>query len=197
MNRKNSRSQKKLAILPILIVGMLIATGTAYAYWYDNLTISGDVTTSNFDVELSIADYWDDEWKDVVDLGPDTVVMGEDWNKVTITLDGAYPCYKAYFVIGVVCSGKVPCHLKSDPVINAPDELEVEMFDYFTGGEPFPDDENGMPWQLHFGHEYFLLITVHVYENDDLDILPQQGQTYTFDITIPLIQYNYNYPVVG
>jgi predicted ribosomally synthesized peptide with SipW-like signal peptide len=195
MNRKNSRLQKKLAILPIVLVAMLLTTGAAYAFWYDTLTISGDVTTSDFDVDWSLTTYGDNEpdGKDTVLLTDSCFVMEQDWNTVTVTIDGAYPCYEFWFRIGVVCAGQVPAHLKDSVVIDAPAELEITLTDE-NGGPAFPDNEFGQPWQLHFGYEYFLLIKVHVFEDDNAvpPILPHQGQTYTFTITIPLIQYNYN-----
>lgn len=196
MNRKNSRSQKKLAILPIVLVAMLITTGTAYAFWVDTLTITGDVTTANFDVKFSKPTdpcYWgDDETKDIVTITSDNLVINtdDDWNSATITITGAYPGYHGWVGIGIECEGKVPVHLKTDPVITYdPDggELNVWMTEYCGVNPAFPDC-----WQLHITEEYFFRIHFEVIEDDEAGILPEQGQTYTFTITFPLIQYNYN-----
>lgn len=186
-----------------MLVVMLISAGTAYAYWYDSLTISGDVTTANFDVELSLPQHWyyDCEWKDVVteaDVYFDwDTVFGDD---VTITVNGAYPGYHGAILIGVISRGTVPAHMKGDPIINTvPDvpEFNVWLDDWSIGDtmddicqgpyyDPFPDC-----WQLH-ELEYFFYIHFEVIEDDAAGILPQQGATYTFTVTLPLIQYNYD-----
>ena len=181
--------QKKLAILPVMLIVMLFSVGATYAYWYDNLTVVGEITTSDFDVELSLVGWGDLEDKDIVTDDDVTMTMAEDWNSVTITVDGAYPCYQAYFIIGIVCRGKVPAHLKGPVEIEAPPELEIDIVHYPDGGIAFPEC-----WQLHWSFEYFIQINMHVFEDDQGDppILPQPGATYTFTVTIPLIQYNYN-----
>ena len=199
MNKKNSRSQKKLEIIPIMLVTVLLTTGAAYAFWYDSLTITGDVTTSDFDVELSLPYYWyyDCEWKDVVTFDPDGGLDDvdfeyetEEWNKITFYIDGAYPGYHGYIKIGVVSKGDIPAHMKDDPTIETVPELDVwlSMEDQTCEG-PY-DDPFWECWQLH-ELEYFFLIHFEVIEVDP-DIMPQQGQTYTFTVTLPLIQYNYD-----
>jgi predicted ribosomally synthesized peptide with SipW-like signal peptide len=209
MKRKNSRSHKKLAILPIMVAAMLVFTGVAYAYWYDKLTIHGEITTNDFNCELSLPTDWyvDCEWKDVVDeedisfIWEHTGLHPDAYDKITITIDGAYPSYHGVIKIGIVSRGSVPAHIKGDPVINKVPELEVWLDEYIPGQplderclppytDPFPDC-----WQLH-QQEFFFLIHFHVYENDDPNdgpiVQPKQGETYSFSITLPLIQYNYD-----
>jgi predicted ribosomally synthesized peptide with SipW-like signal peptide len=205
MKGKNSRSQKKLAILPIMIAAMLISTGVAYAYWYDTLTIHGEIKTATFDVELSNTnDYYDCEWKDVVTADDVTMIYGETtgpdkFDSIIVTINGAYPSYHGAIRVGIVGRGIVPAHMKGDPIIDAPPELNVWLDDEYIGQtteqicggpyvDPFPDC-----WQLHLDEEFFW-IHFHVIEDDDAvpPILPEQGKTYSFKITFPVIQYNYD-----
>jgi len=194
MNRKNSRSQKKLAILPIMLVIMLLTTGAAYAYWYDTLTIDGDITTSDFSVVISIPveGHGDDETKDIVDIGYSNIVVDPGQISCTITLTGAYPCWHGWYRLGVESTGTVPVHITGYTIDPNPDELDIWVTNE-AGGTPFVD-ANGDPIQLHFGGEYFFLLHIHVFEDDEATppILPEQGATYTFTITITCIQYNYN-----
>lgn len=199
MNKKHSRAQKKLAILPILLVGMLVSTGAAYAYWYDTLTVDGTVTTAYFNVELSLPTTWyyDCEWKDVVTendisflwdkIDPDP----DAYDKITITVNNAYPGYHGAIRIGIVSTGNIPAHMKGDPVITTVDEIDVWFAKEGQVCDPPYDDPFPYCWQLH-QQEYFFMIHFEVIEDDYAGILPQQGATYTFTITFPLIQYNYD-----
>jgi hypothetical protein len=203
MNRKQSRSHKKLAILPIVVIALLVSTGAAYAFWTDALFISGTVYTANFDCELSLPDpyYWDCESKDIVTEADVTYewesIHPEDpdkFDEITITVNGAYPGYHGIILMGVVSRGLIPAHMQGDPIITTSGpELNVWLStdeEYCQGPytDPFP-----WCWQLHT-QEYFFHIHFEVIEDDDAQppILPQQGATYTFTITFPLVQYNYD-----
>ena len=158
------------------------------------MTIYGDITTSDFDVELSIPTTWyyDCEWKDVVTENDVSFEYEtSEWNAVTITVNGAYPGYHGAIRIGVVSRGTIPAHMKGDPVITTVPELYVWLSQEGQICQPPYDDTFPDCWQLH-QQEHFFMIHFEVIEDDQAGILPQQGQTYTFTIVLPLIQYNYD-----
>jgi hypothetical protein len=174
---------RKTLILPIILVGLM--TSVAAANWYATLKVTGNITTGTFTPELSLPPGWTDNevLKDVGHVSAE--IIGPLWHKIEITITNAYPCYEAYGPIGVHHIGSVPAIIKSITWDDAPPELEIWITQY--PGNPWP-----IGYQLHGCHEIFFYLHVHVLEDDTAipPIKPLPDTTYTFTVTITLVQYN-------
>jgi hypothetical protein len=57
MRRRRKRTKSKVGILfvtLILLLSSLVAIGGSYGFWYDELTVEGDITTTNWDACIKI-----------------------------------------------------------------------------------------------------------------------------------------------
>jgi len=177
--------QRKILILPIVILMMTMMIGFSAAWWRENLVINGEITTGTYDSELSLPPGWTDT-ETLKDIGHVSArIIGPPYDTIEITITDAYPCYEAYGPIGVHHIGSVPCIIE-DIIIDAPPELEIWTSAY--PGNPWPV----IGWQLHGCEEVFFYLHVHVFEDDTATppILPLPDTTYTFTVTIKTIQYN-------
>jgi predicted ribosomally synthesized peptide with SipW-like signal peptide len=174
---------RKTLILPIILIGLMI--GVTTAYWTTQLKVTGNITTGTFIPELSLPEHqcYDNEvLKDVGNVSAEFISA----NKIEVTITNAYPCYEAWVGIGVHNNGGIPLIIKSITWADAPPELQIWI-------SPFPLN----PWpvigyQLHYCHEIFFFLHVHVFENDTAipPINPLPNTTYNFNVTILCVQYN-------
>jgi predicted ribosomally synthesized peptide with SipW-like signal peptide len=176
---------RKTLILPIILVGLMI--GVTAAYWTATLKVTGNITTGTFNPELSLPlGGWDDNevTKDIGHVTAD--IIGPPYNKIVITIDHAYPSYEAWVSIGVHHVGTVPSILKDISWDPHPPELQI----WITQCPPSPWPVIGQ--QLHHCQEIFFYLHVHVFEDDNAipPIKPLPDTTYTFTVTITLVQYN-------
>jgi len=190
--------KRKTLILPIILMGLMISATAAN--WTAQLKITGNVTTSEMEVILSLpADEWYDNEK-IKDVGHVTASYEND-KLIKVTITNAYPSYEAWVKIG----WHVLKHVSPDPVhgrltaINIDvnglpddphDELEIWWESVIT--DPTKDGYVYITKQLTPCNEYFIWLHVHVLE-DEIAPDPLQDTTYTFTVTIIVSQYNKPY----
>lgn len=204
------KKSHKFFVIQILLIITLMISGVSYAWWTENLTITGEITTSDFDTEFSLPGsglfkgdnepgslWWHrvlspvDLLKDVADITDVDIIDG---NTISIVVENAYPGYEAWAKFGWVCRSTVPAHVRevtyearNESGVLANDEIQLLIV---------PD--TGFPQlldvQLHAFEEWFGWLHIYIFEDDAAGILPQQTHTYTITITIHTIQYNYPGP---
>jgi uncharacterized membrane protein len=167
---------KKLMIIPMLLVCTLALIGFVYAHWSKTLYINGNVETGNFSVgftpTLIISD--NEFEKDVGTVTASLIDLDGDgvYDKIEVTIGNAYPCYEAYIDCYIKNYGTIPVKIQSI-IVNAPSQLTVEI-NWFI----YPS------MQIDPGDEVMAEIYVHVLQE------ASQGSTYTFTGTINAIQWN-------
>jgi hypothetical protein len=190
---------RKTLILPIILIGLMISATAAN--WTAQLKLTGNITTSEMAVILSLpSGEWDDNEK-IKDVGQVTASYEND-KLIKVTITNAYPSYEAWVKIG----WHVLKHVSPDPVhgrltaINIDvnglpddphDELEIWWESVIT--DPTKDGYVYIGKQLTPCNEYFIWLHVHVLE-DEIPPDPLQDTTYTFTVTIIVSQYNMPMP---
>ena len=168
---------KKLMVIPMLLVLALVLTGFTYAHWEKIITINGTVDTGTLDMKIiSVSD--DDTG---IDPGKDknvadTVITIDpsDPEKAIVTITNAYPSYEVYVHVTIRNVGTIPVKLK-EIRITAPTCITVEAWDHIGEQlEPYPNT----PYQSDYSGR------IHVEQS------AEQGATYTF--TIEFVFWNWN-----
>lgn len=180
---------RKMLIVPVVLMVMMI--GSSAAFWNATLKFKGNITTDDFKPQLSLPG---DDWGDnemLKDIGhvTATFIGPTPPGKIVITIDHAYPGYEAYVGIGVHNVGSVPCIIKDISWDPSPRELQIWISQHGTDHWPV------IGYQLDYCHEEFFYLHIKVIEDDTAvpPIKPSQDFSYTFTVTISLVQYN-NYP---
>jgi len=168
---------KRLVIVPAILLLALAVAGFAYAHWQKTITIDGEVNTGKLD--LIIVSASDDDTgidpgknKDVADT---TITIDpNDPEKAIVTITNAYPSYYVYIHITIKNVGTVPVKLK-EIRITAPECIEVEGWDHVGEQlDPYPNE----PYQSDYSAR------IHVKE------CAEQGATYTFTIEFEFWNWN-------
>jgi hypothetical protein len=165
-----------------LILSLAI-TGVAFAHWTDTLYINGTVNTGTFDAELSVGEGYDSEppCKDVSSISG---TLSDDKNTITVTVSNAYPCIDYYLPIDLHCVGSVPLIIQSIEYNrgNLPENTTLEIIP-----DPAHPSENviRVGTQLHQCQTAYGLLHLHLDED------AAENTTYTFSVTINVVQWNY------
>jgi len=146
---------KKLIALPLLIAIALSIAGYAYAHWYDEIKINGEVhmascTLAFMELEPCVEYYWKDgvrypgepmgkevanptSWltEEVTDVHSGKT----GWKKMYILVENAYPCYEVHCTFVVRNIGTIPLDITGMTIIDLTGELT------FTGRGTYDD-----PW---------------------------------------------------
>ena len=112
----NNKSARVGILFGVLILA-LAAIGVASALWSETLTIEGDVTTGNVDVEFDWIFYNDDGV-----FGE--CVVGGTADAMTVTMTDTYPGYHCNLEFEVLNVGSIPVAVDA-PVWVAPPEIAV------------------------------------------------------------------------
>jgi len=163
----------------------LAITGVAFAHWTDTLYINGTVNTGTFGAELSVDMGCDSEppGKDVSSISG---TLSDDKKTIRVTVSNAYPCIHYYLPIDLQCVGSVPLIIQSIEYYRGdlPENTTLEIVqDPAHGEEPVIAEGT----QLHQGQTAYGLLHLHLDEDAG------QGETYSFTVTINVVQWNY-YP---
>ena len=189
---------RKILILPILIMALMISF--AAANWTAQLKITGNVTTSEMEVILSLpaGECYDNEKTKNVGL---VSCSFESLQLIKVTITNAYPGYEAWCKIGWHILKSPP----PEPVHGRLTAINIEV----EGHQDTPTDELQIWWEPYITdptsegyvyiekqlipcNEYFIWLHVHVLE-DEIAPDPLQDTTYTFTVTIIVSQYNKPY----
>jgi hypothetical protein len=163
-----------------LILSLAI-TGVAFAHWTDTLYINGTVNTGTFDAELSVGQGYDSEppCKDVSSISG---TLSEDKNTITVTVSNAYPCIDYYLPIDLHCVGSVPLVIQS---IEYNGDLPENTTLKIIPDPAHPNDVIQVGTQLHQCQTAYGLLHLHLDED------AAENTTYTFSVTINVVQWNY------
>jgi len=106
---------RKLTIVPLLLIFALVLTGFAYAHWSKTILISGEIDTGKVDAIIT-SWFCDDSG---IDPGYDKDVAScecsidtADPQKAYVTITNAYPCYTVHGSLTVKNTGTIPIALK-------------------------------------------------------------------------------------
>lgn len=167
-----------MAMFGALMISLAL-TGVAFAHWTETLYINGTVNTGTFDAELSVGEGYDTEpeEKDVSSISGE---LSEDKNTITVTITNAYPCINYYLPIDLHCVGSVPLIIQEIYIDrgNLPEDTTLEII-------PGADQPLQEGVQLHYCNSAYG--TLHVHLDEDA----AENTTYTFSITIIVVQWNY------
>jgi len=118
---------KKLMVIPMLLVFALVLTGFAYAHWEKIITINGTVNTGELDWEFTFASCLDEigndwniadgfapatPWRVDKDVGSTSVEI-TDPHTVIVTLDNVYPSYFTTVSVYAHNTGTIPLIIDS------------------------------------------------------------------------------------
>jgi len=149
-------------LIIVVLILALAALGVGYGLWYENLDITGSVTTGTVNVEWSgpYNSTGGDGWDECVHLNgypgactPEGVTIGgkeakdvadckvtNDGTNFSIEVDNAYPSYQCSFDLDIHSLGSIPVHLAVQENTPAPawmdnpdDEFDCSFFDVSTG----------------------------------------------------------------
>jgi hypothetical protein len=163
---------KMVGMFAVLMIA-LMALGFAYGLWSKTLYINGTVNTGSVNAEFAnvvCSDTGVDPGYDK-DVASCNVGLSDDKQTMTVTISNAYPCYSCKIRYDVVNTGTIPVKIKSITVTN-PSEVSVTVTGIKVGD------------QIDCGASEAGDLEIHV-EQD-----AEQGATYTFSVTIYLVQWN-------
>jgi hypothetical protein len=192
---------KKLIVIPMLLVFALVLTGFAYAHWEKIITINGTVNTGTLCAEFVGSVSTTDEGNDwtcdeglinvrqlTKDVGSSSAkIVAPD--KIEVKLINVYPCYYEHISFWVHNCGNIPWKIQK--VIFNPGGVEIEKPGYLTldlNGDGKADVE--IYWGDNFGtqREYCEKLNIS-FEIHVLEDAPQ-GDTLTFTAGIVVVNYN-------
>jgi len=169
---------KATTTLLVTLVMALVVMGIAYAKWDKELFIQGTVNTGTLDVvfaNVECSDLGIDPGYDK-DVGSCSVCLSDEDETMTVTINNAYPCYSCTIDFDLVNVGTIPVIIESVTIDNPnSNELTVTM-------TPSPDDLLGV--QIDPDGSVHVSLYVHVEQP------AEQGSSYSFTITIVVVQWN-------
>lgn len=188
MKKKDSRNLLK--VIPLLIIGLLLATGIAYGLWSETLLIDGVVHTGEVYGEWIFCGCFDTG----LDLNPPPGVQPKDVGKticqidqqdpriVHITVENGYPSYYNLCDLKYKNSGSVPVIIRGIKVV-------AKNFDLASGngngdGEIWVEAIDGVGSQLEPRGKKSLNLEFHVEQP------AKENYTYKFDVYVCLAQWN-------
>jgi len=203
---------KKILVLPALVIFSLLVSGLAYAHWEKIVTINGTVQTgilcASFSEPLFQKDIGNDwtiaenmDYKTIHQLGKDvgscSIVINPDNDEVLeVRLDNVYPSYFTEFDFGLYNCGTIPWRIQEvifNPggiVLTHSGNLRLDL----TGDNK---DDVQVHWgnsfgdQIDSGNSADLSFGVHVLEN-----MPQDQRGLTFTVQIVVWNWNENLEII-
>jgi hypothetical protein len=159
---------KMTAIFATLMIA-LMAAGFAYAHWSETLYIDGTVNTGSVKADFVLGSCWDSEptEKDVSHIVCEWKATGV----LEVTVDNAYPSIDYYCTFDLMNTGSVPFIIQSIT---------------FTGDVPGTVEVTGLAKGDQIANGKSETGTVHVHLVNGA----AQEYTYTFKVTIVVVQWN-------
>lgn len=180
----------KTAALFIVTIMTLTSVGTAYALWFEDLTIDGTIETgevyaywsscTNYDQGLDPNPDGPNKGKDV---GSTTCVIDTDDPRILhITINNGYPCYWNDCEVEYTIGGTIPVRVQSIEII--PYDFTLASAYGANDGELWVELVNGIGSQLHPGDSGASSFKIHVEQ------CAGQLANYNFDVVLKVVQYN-------
>ena len=176
----------------ILVLSTLLF-GISYSLWSKPLTINGSVATGTLEAEFT---YWfsnDPPGQDQIDPDYDkdvastTCTVSQDKQTAFITIENAYPCYHVHFSFTIKNTGTIPWKIQGITVDGKPlVSNELRSFDLDGDGDLDITLEiiDSVGEQVDPGDSIETSLDLHVEQG------AEEGFTYTFTITILVVQWN-------
>lgn len=161
---------KKIKVLTLVMVMALMIMGVGYAYWTDVLTVDATVNSGKFDVQFVPDVVPTDNNKVVFDgsnnfaVGRDVayveggdsagvvvsdVAVGQEKDKITLTLQNVYPGCKGDLYFAMANFGTVPAEFETCAVTITPDAGgKPDFSDHFYMGFEYTTAPPGVYTQL-------------------------------------------------
>jgi len=178
--------RKMIGIFATLIIALGMS-GVAFAHWSETLYINGTVSTGELDAEWSVHSIWDSEPDEKNVSGMTyTYDPATDPYTLNITINNAYPCIDYYAIIDIHNTGTIPLHIWDIDIDTGtlPDGTTLEIIPIENIGT-----DTVLPLkectQLHKCQMAYGILHVH------LDQDAEELKTYTFSITVEVVQWNY------
>jgi len=168
---------KMVGLFALVMIALMVA-GFAYAHWSETLIISGSVGTGKLDAAWSIEECWDNE-PEAKDYS--SVSCEIEGYTLYVTIENAYPSIDYYCLINLENTGTIPLHIYEIAIDrgNLPEGTTLEILP--VEGEL----EIAECTQLHPEEAAWGILHIH------LDQDAEELATYTFSITVTVVQWNY------
>jgi hypothetical protein len=169
---------KKLMALPLLVIFALSVTGYAFANWTKTLTINGTVETATLDLTfsyVSLVTETDPYDVGTTELDPSGYTTGTVHN-VMMTVNNAYPGYKARISFDITNIGTIPAELVGFNLNSGPTAIPLSAS--LSGGTVTFHVSNGAGETLGVGDTHTYQLTLEVTTAAEPDA------TYSFTVGI-------------
>jgi len=203
-----NKMKTKMTAMFLTLVLALGLFGFAVAYWTDELTIEGTVTTGTFGWEWTLDCFTvTDDYKEIITFD---VFLSDEEHPHTMTVEAldVYPCtdleiwFDLHFwgsVPGIITNIYAEGTLDGEPLADVPDWISIdcevtEASDRFMNlvGEwniyELIEALKGTQW--HECDYIDVFLHIHFVEDDQAGIDVPQGATLEFTVTVEGIQYN-------
>ena len=174
----------------ILVLSTLLF-GISYSRWDKQLTINGSVATGTLEAEFT---YWfsndppgqkDPDYDK--DVGSTVCTVSDDKQTAFITIENAYPCYHVHFSFTIKNTGTIPWIIQSITVDGQPLHSNEPLSLDLDGDGDYDitlEITDSVGEQVDPGDSIETSLDLHVEQG------AEQGFTYTFTITIVVVQWN-------
>jgi hypothetical protein len=192
---------KKIALLALALVLALGSLGVAYALWYDDLYITGQVDTG------SIGAYWtcfatgdsEPDGKNYSSVSCSVGQTTETDDTLTMTITNAYPCIDYWVIADIHASGTLPIHV-CDLQLDMSSIENVGSYFVFAcdaNGNPIMDGDKytavQYPIQIHpDGDPAYIGFWVHFNNSLPEDTVVDDTDSYEFTFTGKLYYQQWN-----
>ena len=180
-----------LKSLFFILVLSTILFGVSYSLWSKTLLIEGSVATGTLEAEFT---YWfsndppgstDPDYDK--DVGSTSCTLSPDKQTAYITIENAYPCYHVHFSFTIKNTGTIPWKIQSIMVDGMPMPNNVPVSLDLDGDGDIDltlTITDSIGEQVEPGDSIETSLDLHVEQG------AEQGATYTFTITILVVQWN-------
>ncbi len=163
--------------ISLIVILALAGMGVAYGLWFQNLFITGTVTTGTLGVALQNAVVTETEAKDV---GTCTATISDEGEMLNVKVDNAYPGYICDVAFEVANTGTIPVHLAA-PMWDDEAQMDNDDFKLVQWQNCWT-----APYQLHNTAPVGCTLRITFTNTDDLAM----GTSYDFAYRIMASQYN-------
>jgi hypothetical protein len=184
--RKKDMKSAKIGAIFLVSVIAIAGISAGYAWWTEDLVISGTVTTGTFGWYMTL---WGDslygDYKDIVTHGAELRDYDQDGThpkSIYFWANNMYPCVNYYIYFNIECTGSIPVHFTPFDIST---DLPADSYDFeVTSDSGVPLDQA----QLHYGDSMWFTLRIHFNNNIE------ENTNYVFDLYTMAHQYNENPP---
>ncbi|MCE4622808.1 MAG: hypothetical protein F7B19_05810 [Desulfurococcales archaeon] len=113
--------KKMVAVLALIPLFLMVAGGLAVSHWDDEVQVTGSVALGTFNIQMSLEDYWDNEYyldvgqvqASLVDMDDGDDTDGGVNDALSIQVSNVYPGYEICVEFNVDNVGSIPANLSN------------------------------------------------------------------------------------